>query len=1366
MRNLRHSWNLGNLGNFMTKCKTGLVAIGGFLNLFALLNLLTLLTSVSTFLSGCESDFKLDGAASIAATTATTSTTAATGPAAPTALVTGSLTSSSIALAWTDNATDEMIYEVERCAGASCTNFSAVSRSPLPADTSTFTETGLTANTIYKYRFRARGVTGSSDWLSSGEIATLPLAGTSFTVGTVTSTSAAFSWTDNETSETGYQIQRCTGASCTSFVTVVNSPVAANTTSFTELGLSQSTVYRVRVRAVTSLGSSDYLTSSDITTLPADPTALVAGTATSAALTFSWTDNATAETGYDVQMCAGASCTSFAAVAGSPLAANAGTHTQSGLSNGSVYRFRVRAVGAGGNSGWLTSGDLTTLVAAPSSLTVASTNDTSIGITWTDNASGELFYEVQRCTGASCSNFAAATSSPIAANLTSYTETGLAPSTPYRFRVSAVSAVGNSTYLTSSDVTTAPAAPTSLVSGTVTSSTIPLSWTRNGVGETSYEVERCTGTGCSSFAAVTASPLAASASTHTETGLAGATTYRFRVRAVRSGVNSTYLTSGNITTVAATVVAAACTSPSTKVIDSGSVGSVTAVGRGLWSDLKVIPNTNYPATAYYDGSVTGGDAAIKLSYWDGSKYVIESVAGDSLVAAGSATFVRLAFLNTGKPMVFWSTGGTTIKGAMRSAALGTTGTWTAAVLDTFATGASRALEVSVSPLDQVGVAYVTNSASGKVRFLYCDAPCTAITGFAGNVMSATDFVDTTTSVASATGLGLAWCKHNSSTYYPAVVYSGNTGATIRYASCLGALSTCTTLANWAAQITTVVTSTGTLAKLLIDSSTIGDAPKVLARVNAASLGVYQMAGACNAAPAAFTNVSAAIGGATSGTGWASFLKDSAGKFHIIDNESTTSIGYYNSTTTSAYGTWNAVGTADTLTLPALSAGGGGADISSGAGQIYISYGGAATPFNLMNGVVNDYTYPSNSASAIYYSLAADLSGSINLPTATGQQKNVAAAVTSAGIPGVVYVDHSNGAVAGAKLKFALRAGSAATDAWQPFVVPIAFSPGFPALAFDHNNKPWISYYDGNNFRYYLVTNSQSNGSGYWTQYQFPIGAKAANGVFPATDGTQVAMYYSGGVAQPVMIISNSTAAGGQGIKAARLNPTTGVFGVVTTIDAVGASFSNRLTADFDTSGNIVIAYFDLTTTTVKYNASTNGNNWIPVSPQISTPTVGREGLAIKLNPATQKPAVSYYDRANNKVYFSACSTSVSSCSSSGNWATPTQVEGTAGVSGLLTTGQEAILNTSLTYSASGVAYVAYMTGIGATTPSLLLSDSASAFATPVTLSSSPSANVTGASAFNFALTGMSVSATRNDLGQFFSAYVGPNNILFATSCGD
>jgi len=252
----------------------------------------------------------------------------------------------------------------------------------------------------------------------------------------------------------------------------------------------------------------------------------------------------------------------------------------------------------------------------------------------------------------------------------------------------------------------------------------------------------------------------------------------------------------------------------------------------------------------------------------------------------------------------------------------------------------------------------------------------------------------------------------------------------------------------------------------------------------------------------------------------------------------------------------------------------------------------------------------------------------------------------------------------------------------------------------------------------------------------------------------------------VMIISNSTAAGGQGIKAARLNPTTGVFGVVTTIDAVGASFSNRLTADFDTSGNIVIAYFDLTTTTVKYNASTNGNNWIPVSPQISTPTVGREGLAIKLNPATQKPAVSYYDRANNKVYFSACSTSVSSCSSSGNWATPTQVEGTAGVSGLLTTGQEAILNTSLTYSASGVAYVAYMTGIGATTPSLLLSDSASAFATPVTLSSSPSANVTGASAFNFALTGMSVSATRNDLGQFFSAYVGPNNILFATSCGD
>src|SRR6478735_4614602 len=53
---------------------------------------------------------------------------------------------------------------------------------------------------------------------------TATAAPTSFTVGTVDGVSIAFSWTDNATDETGYQIQLCTGATCSSYAAVAASP--------------------------------------------------------------------------------------------------------------------------------------------------------------------------------------------------------------------------------------------------------------------------------------------------------------------------------------------------------------------------------------------------------------------------------------------------------------------------------------------------------------------------------------------------------------------------------------------------------------------------------------------------------------------------------------------------------------------------------------------------------------------------------------------------------------------------------------------------------------------------------------------------------------------------------------------------------------------------------------------------------------------------------------------------------------------------------------------------------------------------------------------------------------------------------------
>lgn len=83
--------------------------------------------------------------------------------------------------------------------------------------------------------------------------------------------------------------------------------------------------------------------------------------------------------------------------------------------------------------------------------------------------------------------------------------------------------------------TTPPTAPTNLVATVVLSSQINLTWTAStdNVGVTGYKVERCSGTGCSSFTQI-ATPTNTS---FNDTGLTGSTSYSYRVRATDAAGN-------------------------------------------------------------------------------------------------------------------------------------------------------------------------------------------------------------------------------------------------------------------------------------------------------------------------------------------------------------------------------------------------------------------------------------------------------------------------------------------------------------------------------------------------------------------------------------------------------------------------------------------------------------------------------------------------------------------------------------------------------------------------------------------------------------------------------------------------------------
>ena len=78
---------------------------------------------------------------------------------------------SQINLTWTDNSSNEDNFKVERCTGAGCTNFAALIT--LGPNVTSYPNTGLSANTTYRYRVYASNVVGPSGFSNEAVATTL-----------------------------------------------------------------------------------------------------------------------------------------------------------------------------------------------------------------------------------------------------------------------------------------------------------------------------------------------------------------------------------------------------------------------------------------------------------------------------------------------------------------------------------------------------------------------------------------------------------------------------------------------------------------------------------------------------------------------------------------------------------------------------------------------------------------------------------------------------------------------------------------------------------------------------------------------------------------------------------------------------------------------------------------------------------------------------------------------------------------------------------------------------------------------------------------------------------------------------------------
>jgi hypothetical protein len=90
--------------------------------------------------------------------------------------------------------------------------------------------------------------------------------------------------------------------------------------------------------------------------------------------------------------------------------------------------------------------------AAPTGFSATVVTAFRVDLLWADNADNESDYEVERCTGVSCSDFALLLSLP--ANTQAYSDTSTQPITPYCYRVRATNAGGPSAYAGPSCLTT------------------------------------------------------------------------------------------------------------------------------------------------------------------------------------------------------------------------------------------------------------------------------------------------------------------------------------------------------------------------------------------------------------------------------------------------------------------------------------------------------------------------------------------------------------------------------------------------------------------------------------------------------------------------------------------------------------------------------------------------------------------------------------------------------------------------------------------------------------------------------------------------------------------------------------------------
>lgn len=164
--------------------------------------------------------------------------------------------------------------------------------------------------------------------------------------------------------------------------------------------------------------------------------------------------------------------------------------------------------------------------AAPTALTATAVSCNQVNLAWTDNSGDESSFKIERSgNGVDFSEIAS-----VGANVTAFSDTTVAQSTPYWYRVRAYNGGGYSDYSNTANATTPvcpptpPAAPSNLA-GTAGQTNVALTWTDNSNNEDGFRIYR----GTTSSNLVPIATVGANITSYNNTGLSRRTTYYYKV---------------------------------------------------------------------------------------------------------------------------------------------------------------------------------------------------------------------------------------------------------------------------------------------------------------------------------------------------------------------------------------------------------------------------------------------------------------------------------------------------------------------------------------------------------------------------------------------------------------------------------------------------------------------------------------------------------------------------------------------------------------------------------------------------------------------------------------------------------------------